>query len=634
MSAAPASPAPPPPAAWAASRPLGPALAGLAVFAYVRVFRDYGIFDLADEGTLLVQAFRAASGQVPYVDFETGYGPVYFLLQSLLVLDGGIHGVRLGLAVVHGLAGACCWALARRIVGPGLAVGAVALLVAWFLPIAPAKGAAFNVPYPAWYAGLAGVALPFLLDPRARHPNWDAFFAGMVAGFVCAMKPNSGALYLAGAAAAIVLGGASGPAGPLGWATLVGVAAAAAALAAPAADPSTYAALGTPAVAMAALGATRGAPDREAVPRLVLLGAGFAAVAGALFAAPLVVLGPAAFAREALLVGSRVGEIYATPLPWPVAIATAGGILGFFFPERRGVSPAVALAAAAVALAVGARGAAHPLAALRQGGEAAALVIAPVAVWGALAALRRPGRRELVAPAAVATAGVLQLFPRADFLHLLPLAPLLLPLALRLWRGLAARLPLGPALGRAVLVGLPLVVAAGRALPTAVLVADRAAGRVVPVDVGGTRLVVRADGAARLLALAEAAAVVANGVGEDDPVVTFPACGAVPFFARRLPAGEHDYFFPGRPTRGEAAVLALRIGDEYPRMGVTCDVSDSALAGAAEYYPEMVGLFAARYRPLLERPPFTVWVPDPKPKRRRAGARGSSRGAPRDRRRA
>jgi hypothetical protein len=161
------------------------------------------------------------------------------------------------------------------------------------------------------------------------------------------------------------------------------------------------------------------------------------------------------------------------------------------------------------------------------------------------------------------------------------------------------------------------------------------AGRLVPVDVGGTRLVVRPEGASRLLALAEAAAVVNTGIGEEETVATFPACGVVPFFARRLPAGEHDYFFPGRPSRGEAAVLALQLGDEYPRMGVTCDVSDSALAGAWEYYPEMVGLFLARYRKTLERPPFTVWVPDPKPRpRRRGAARDSSRGGPRGRRRA
>jgi hypothetical protein len=633
VNAVPATPAPPP-AAWEPSRLLAPALAGIAVFAYARAFGDYGIFDIPDEGVLLVQSFRVASGQVPYVDFETGYGPVYFLLQATLVLWNGIEGVRFGLALVHGLAAACCYALARRIVGSGLAVAAVALLVAWFLPVAPAKGAAFNVPYPSWYAGLAGAVLPFLLDPRAPHPRWDAFLAGMLAGLVFAMKPNSGALYLAGSAAAIVLGGGAGAAGPLGWATLVLAAVAVAAFAAPAASVPTYLALATPAIAMAALGGTRGAADRDSAPSLVALGAGFAAVAAALFAAPFMVLGPEAFAKEALLLGARVGEIYALGLPWPVGIATAGGLIGFFFPERRGVAPAVAVIAAAAAMVDGARGAAHPAAALRQGGETAALVVAPLAVWGALAALRRPGRPELVAPAAVATAGILQLFPRADFLHLLPLAPLLVPLALRLWRGLVARLPVGPALGRAVLVGVPLAVAAGRALPTGAIVADRLAGRLVPVDVGGTRLVVRAEGAGRLLALAEAAAVVHAGVRDDEPVATFPACGIVPFFARRLPAGEHDYFFPGRPSRGEAAVLALRLGDEYPRMGVTCDVSDTALAGAWEYYPEMVGLFLARYRPTLERPPFTVWVPDPKPRpvRRRGAARGSSREGPRGRR--
>src|SRR5207253_2583383 len=113
---------------------LGPVAAGLLVAVYAAALRRYGIFDPTDEGLLLVQALRAAAGQAPYVDFHTGYGPLYFRLQALLVAAGGLVAVRWALVAVHGVAGGLCFALARRLAGAGLAVAAVALEVAFFLP--------------------------------------------------------------------------------------------------------------------------------------------------------------------------------------------------------------------------------------------------------------------------------------------------------------------------------------------------------------------------------------------------------------------------------------------------------------------------------------------------------------------
>src|SRR6185369_12262265 len=95
--------------------------AGLAVAVYVACLRRYGIFDPADEGLLLVQAWRTAHGQMPYVDFHTGYGPLYFRLQSILVAAGGLAAVRWMLVLIHGAAAAFLYALARRLCGPALA---------------------------------------------------------------------------------------------------------------------------------------------------------------------------------------------------------------------------------------------------------------------------------------------------------------------------------------------------------------------------------------------------------------------------------------------------------------------------------------------------------------------------------
>jgi hypothetical protein len=592
-------------------RALGPLVAGLAVGVWTAAFRHYGVFDVPDEGTLLAQALRVAHGQVPYVDFDTGYGPLYFLLQGRLVAAAGLAGVRWALVATHAATGACLYALARRLVGPALAAVAVLLEIAFFLPVAPAKGAPFNVPYPAWYAGLAAVAMPLLLDATpGRRRAWDACFAGMIAGLVFAMKPNSGGLLVMGAAAAVVLaGGRPGGAGPLGWFTLGLAVLGAGVLAAPTGGDVTYAALVPPVVGLAALGFVRGAPEGEALRRLAALGAGFVLVAGMLLAPPFVVLGAQRFSREVLLIGAGVAQVYAEPFPRPTVVAVAAGLLAFFLPSRRGITIGVGVLAVVLAFADGARGAASPVVAVRLGAEETALVLVPLVVWGALAALRRPHHDRLVAPAALATTAALQLYPRVDLIHLMPVAPLLLPLALRLWRALAARLALPPRAAAAVVVGLPLAAAAVRLAPGAWLAADIARGRVAAVVVGGERLVVTPAAAPAFEALAATVDAVRRASSPNDPVLGFPACGLVAFFADRVPAGRVDYFFPGRPTRGEAAVRALELGAEQPPLAVTCAAADTDLARAWEYYPEMVGLLASRYRVGFARPPYKVWAP-------------------------
>src|SRR5207247_11460258 len=89
--------------------------------------------------------------------------------------------------------------------------------VAFFLPGGPGRGAPFNAPYPAWYAGLAGVALAVLLGGEAPARPWRAAVAGGIAGVVVAMKRSSGLLLAARAAAAVVLGEVRDGGG--GWVT-------------------------------------------------------------------------------------------------------------------------------------------------------------------------------------------------------------------------------------------------------------------------------------------------------------------------------------------------------------------------------------------------------------------------------
>lgn len=100
---------------------------------------------------------------------------------------------------------------------------------------------------------------------------------------------------------------------------------------------------------------------------------------------------------------------------------------------------------------------------------------------------------------------------------------------------------------------------------------------------------------------------VAARTDEAARVATFPGCAVVPFLAGRLGAGPHDYFFPGRPTREEGAALAAQWRVSPPPVAVTCDAAGTDLAAAWRAYPELAALFAERYQPVVEAPPFVVY---------------------------
>ena len=589
---------------------IGPLVAALAVGGYAAAFARYGVFDFADEGVLLAQALRVAQGQVPYVDFQTGYGPLYFRLEALLHDAGGMAAIRAALVLVHAASGALVYALTRRVAGSALAAAAVCLQIAFLLPIAPAKGAPFNVPYPSWYTGVAALGTALLVRAGRGGPRpLGAFAAGLLAGMAFAMKPNSGLLLAAGAAVAIVLGGPPhGRAGVVGWAVLVLAVVAPTLLVAPTGLTVAAVVLVPPMVGCATLGGSRGASDRHVVPRLLLLAVGFFFVAMLWYAPPLAVLGRERFLREAMQVGAGMAGVYGSPLPPIAALAALIGLFAYVAAGRRAVRWSAAAAAAVVALAVamGAAGEASAGTALRRGAEDGAFALLPVVLWGAIGALHADGPVELVAPTALAAAGALQLYPRADFLHLLSVGPLLLPIGLWLWRRAAEMVAAAPRAGL-LAVGVPLALAAVRFVPAAGVLGEVATGRVEHVAFGGEdELVIAPDGAPALRSLGAAVAAVRERTSPDETVITFPACAIVPALAERLPAGSYDYFFPGLLDRGEAAVQALQLASAAPHLAVTCSAGGTDLARAWDSYPEFAGFIAARYKPLLVLPPFVV----------------------------
>lgn len=590
-----------------AVRALGPLSAGLVVAAYATALRRYGVFDPVDEGLLLIQAMRVVRGQVPYVDFHTGYGPLYFQLQAWLVGGGGIEAVRWALVAVHGVAAALLYTLARRLNGTALAIAAVALEIAFFLPVAPHQGAPFNAPYPGWYAGLAGVAIAVLLGGAPGRLRLALI--GALAGVAFAIKPNSGLLLAAGAAAAIVLADDDRTGPRTVRLTVLALVVLGAVLLVVPTGPTVaaFVFLG-PLVGLLLLGAERGTVDGDALPRLGVLAAGFGAVVLAAYAPTLAAIGPARFPREVLLIGAGIAGLYAVALPWTVGLSASVGIAAFALRGRYARALFVtAIASMVLALLVGG-GEVAPgqsgMAAVRRGAEAATFALVPLALWGAVTIVRRGRDAALVAPTALSVAAALQAYPRADFLHLMPLGALILPLALRLWQsGLRQSLPARAA--GIVAVGLALVLAAGRFVPTAEVLGRIASGRVLTVVLGPIEVVMDAAGVLPLRALARTAEVMRHNPN-DDAVLSFPACGMVLYLANHHPAGPHDYFFPGRPDRAEVAALVTQWEQAPPPVAVTCHVSGTPLEAAWDAYPELVRFLETRYLEVVSLPPYRV----------------------------
>lgn len=574
-----------------------PVLAAAVVGAYVGLFHRFGVFDFADEGTQLVQAWRVALGQRPYLDFHTGYGPLYFALQGALMRWGGIGAIRGALLVTQAACGGLLFIATRRLAGSAWAWLAIALQIAFLLPIAPSQGAPFNVPYPAWYAELLGLVIAVVLSGGGAIGSGAAFVAGVAAGLTCAIKINSGVLFGAGAAAVLALGHGAGRASVAGAVLLGAMVVGIGAMLGGAVLGAAGAVLLLPAVALAGLGRQR--QSVGAAPLLAFVAGGFVVTAS--FLLPLwIALGPARFAREVLLIGAGVADVYGVPLPAGIVVGTTVGIIAAIRPL---VPRALAVAAGVFVLigvaVMGARDAERPAVALRLASDAVLFAATALSVWAALRRLATDAPRALLAPTVLAVVGLVQLFPRPDGLHLLSIAPLAVPLAMYVCAFITREW--SRPLQRATLA-VGLLICGVRSLSAL----QTAAGPHEPMVVGDETLWAAPAGAQRLQSLRTAVTALTTRTAASQPVFSFPACAAVTFFAHRPPLGIHDYFFPGRPTADEVAAMVTAWDAAPPPVVVTCSAEGTDLAQAWWAYPEMTRWLTTRYRPVLVAGSFTI----------------------------
>ncbi len=325
-------------------------------------------------------------------------------------------------------------------------------------------------------------------------------------------------------------------------------------------------------------------------------------------------LGTAGFLREVLLLGSGAAQLYYVPYPAfePWALLVTAAVAAFaaagFALRARWVRPwhvgAAALVAAIASVAAIARLGVMPertvwslIWQLESAGYPLALathVLGVVWLW------RHRASRGCEVPATLLLCALfmhLQVYPRADFMHLISAVPLtavfaaaLLERVLAWWRaGLPA--PLARAVTPAV-VALGLAVVLLRVSPSLAARASEPGPRlpfaVAPVGVERAR-------SAMLVDLGAAATMLGTLVPPGGASLTFPTADiALVLTGARNPT-PHSYFYPGRPDHREEAEIVDVLASAPPSAVVSINAGFSFFDAAPPYYFLLRRFVRARY---------------------------------------
>ncbi len=617
-------------------------------FAYFALFVHYGL-NVDDEGTLLAEFYRTFRGELPYRDFHMGYTPLGHYFQAALFRCFGVSVVplRWALAVCHSLVAMLLFAIGRRVMPTAFAVLAPAVYVA-IIPFYPGEFASFNIPYPAWWVVLFGVAgfWALLRYQETTHFGWLAA-SGVLTGVSLGFKPNVGLFQFAAAGLVLLVlleppadGRASRWQVALWWLLAAGISGGLAGVFGSQASTRDVGIFLLPVIAVLVVLAARRIAGRSAdVPSHGLFATGVVfGLATAAAIVPWIVvfiraLGRQRFMRLVLFIGAGFERYYYVPFhyagPWDSALVVAviaAACLGFLARARR--LPRTLFFAGA---AIGGVGAAIALwradmpeglhAAVVSRTEDLSFTATLVVHWAALATMlpvlwsRRRTPRELTSLAILigAYSMYLQLYPRSDFMHVIAAVPLTLVLGAGLAAGLAAAMAETPGLGapaRVLLIGGTLAFAAFRVVPNLGAIATWEHGpawrQLATLDLRGAPLGLELGRWPRLRTLHDAATYVNANTAEGEAVFTFPAIELVAFLADRPQATRRGHFFPAWPGHDVEAEVVDALAAAPPRLVVVLHAHQFFFVGAPAYYYALREFLAARYRQVAQFGDYAV----------------------------
>jgi HEAT repeat protein len=638
----------------------------VGAFAYFASLAPYGL-NVDDEGTLLYQIYRTYVGELLYVDFHAGYTPGIFFANAALFALAGVNVVvlRLGLAVVNALSVLCLYLLARRLGTGRLSAAAGGLSFLALIPFYDGQFAAFNIPYPIWYVTLFWLlaVLSVIGWLRHRQPKWW-WLAGLSAGVVFSFKPNSGLLCLAGVLIALVRlqqADRNEVAGRgrltrllvllerwLRWIIPLGLTLALTMFYARGAGFREVWLFALPLLLFVGFQLLRSPPPYTVAPltlwrELIRLGCGFAIVVLPWSVYFWDKLGTRPFLRAILFVGTGFDKFYYMPHPplgvWGLALVVLlGGAAVVAALLRRRWLPRW-LVVTALVLGLGSMVGVWSLHAPRmvEGLQSSvvmrvrdvAFVMVLAVEWASLASYavlverrRRAAQgssrtdQRLAVFSVVAVSAVLmhmQLYPRSDFMHLVPACPLMLVLGAWLLDRFARWCAAGLASSRVAQIAT----AGAVVLPLYLLLAILLLPALRRIDYmlrawrdGDTTAVVRLaseraplvvePGAARMFdSLSATVEYLQAHTRPGEAVFTFPVLDVLCFLADRHNPTRHGYFFPGWPGHAVEAEVIDALEERPPRYIVTLHQHSLFFATAPVYFFNLRQYVLGNYR--LER---------------------------------
>jgi HEAT repeat protein len=630
-----------------------PLLFGLWFFG---TLAPYGVH-VGEDGDLLYQMFATYRGQVPYIDFSSGYTPGFFYYHAALFWLFGVDALvtRISVAVANTLSLYLLYVLAARLVKPGLAVLAPLLFIGSLLAF-PGDFCTFNVPYPAWYNIALWLGSLAAVAAYVDHGRMRALLvAGVLAGASFSVKPNIGLFNVAALSFFLLWwhspAAGEGKATRWAWWTLAGVTAFGVIevfrLQFFAREFRLFPLPLLLTAAVLLINARRSGGRSGFLRAGTMLMGGFALVTAPWLVYFLFRLGLKRFMADVLMVGSPYEFFFFIPHRllggrWDDGVLLiAVGLALVPAAVQRGWMPrwlpflGGAMAAGAVALYVLFR------APMPEGFQAAvasrihdlAFFLLHAVNWAGIGIIARettrdPNRRSrflstLVLVGISAPAMVLGLYPRSDFMHLLISAPAALILGtallgrvLRRWRAVLPDTVLWRWAAGALLATPPALIACVMAAPAvglAVTLSGRylglGDGELVHLNLPRASLLAEPKNEHRFRELHAAARYLEQHTRPEEFVFPFPNLNLLCFLSGRLNPARKGYFNPGFPDHATEADIVTSLQKRVPRLVVSLHAHELFITMAPMYYLLIRDFVLTNFEPVARFGSYAILAP-------------------------